>query len=127
LNHSLQLVAHFIADGLGVFYASGLTKSTVLKELVGKLIEQLAIDRRVLWDTWFLIASVVYLGCPWEGKISEVDDGASSIVVAQYGSSIIVVKWVDITSEHSVSGCFGIIVDEGQLCSGFGDVRDCAL
>ncbi|OCL14375.1 hypothetical protein AOQ84DRAFT_406241 [Glonium stellatum] len=110
------LLAHTIANGFGAPDASGVVDVDLLKSSVQHLLAELITKDTVLWDSWFAVAAIVYMGCPLDIPNLEIIEGATSIVAVQYGSLAVVGRWVDIAAELTVSGCFGFDIGEGRLC-----------
>ena len=117
----LALLAHTIADGFGASDVSGFVDSDNLKAGLEDLLRDLIWERTVIWDTWFIIASCTFLGCPWSLNMIPQDDGASSVVVAQYRSLVAASNWIDLSQELSISGCFGFSPAQGQIQGVVGD------
>ncbi|CZR59515.1 uncharacterized protein PAC_09407 [Phialocephala subalpina] len=117
----LTLLSHAITDGFGAVDVSGICQSKIeLPSLaMQKVLSELIFDKRVLWRTWFSIAALNVLGCSLgdslEAPDHEVEEGASEPVAVQYGSLVIVAKWVDLTVEQHFQGCFGFHCTEGSL------------
>ncbi|KAI0480976.1 hypothetical protein GGR56DRAFT_628392 [Xylariaceae sp. FL0804] len=123
LTGLFTLIGHVIAEGFGADDVSGLGRPTVLKWGVAKLLYQLTAAELILWDTWFAVASVVYLGCPWDelkfvrGKAAR-GSGASCISAVQYGSMVMVAGWTDMDIERLVPRCFGARFAPGYQLDG---------
>ena len=111
------LLAHTIADAFGAPDVSGLTEISALTKMVQSLLIELVHHKTILWDKWFAVATMVFLGCPpvLEGINAEHIEGASSIVAVQFGSLTTVSNWVDLTKELHVDGCYGFKFAEGNL------------
>lgn len=109
------LIGHVVADGFGIPDASGFGEPSSLMLVVAKLLQEVAIYEHILWDTWLAVALTVYLGCEWSKVNFGANEGASNIVVAQYGALVAAAKWLDITSDNPIRGCFGVECSDGQL------------
>ena len=124
LTALLTVIAHAIAEGFGVRSASGLTDERLIKWSMAKLLHELTFRQTVLWDTWFTLAAIVHLGCPWHEmnfNPPTADSGVSCISGVQYGSSVIVAHWTDLTSERTATGCFGADFADGYHIKGLSD------
>ena len=109
------LLAHTIAEGFGAPDASGLTDIHALSRLILNLLSDLVVRKTVLWETWFMVATAVHLGCPAHIEKVEETEGATALVATQFGSLTVVGNWVDLTKELRLPGCFGFETAEGQL------------
>ena len=113
----LSLLAHTVADGFGAPDASGLVNFEDRKAAFQRLFTDLIWGRIVDWDTWFAFAATTFLGHPLidDNIKKNADEGATLIVVLQYGSLVAAATWIDLSQEHSVSRCFGFYVAEGRV------------
>ena len=105
----LAVIAHTIVEGFGVRTASGFADQRLIKWSTAKLLHELAFRQIVVWDSWSSLAAIVHLGCPWhemEFNPPKPHTGVSCISGIQYGSSVMVAQWADITSERRSAGCF---------------------
>lgn len=111
------LLAHGLADGFGVSDASSVSDvSPIVKGMVVLLLELIQ-ERKVCWDTWFAVASCIYLGCPFEKPVPHTHPafGGTAFAAIQYGNLATQAPWLDLTEEHVVPGCFGLIRSRGRL------------
>jgi hypothetical protein len=122
----VTLLSHAITDGFGAVDVSGISQAKIEIQSLAmqKVLSELIFDKRVVWKTWFSVASFNVLGSLLGDSIETPDsrlvEGASEPVAAQYGSLVIVAKWVDLTVEQHLQGCFGFHCTEGSLV-GVGD------
>ena len=113
-----------MAEGFGVQNVSGLHDQRSLKWIMGKLLHELAFRRIIRWDTWFSVAAIVHLGCPWHEIRFEPPtplSGVSTVSAVQYGSCVIVAEWTDISSERKEVGCFAAKFEIGYHIQGISD------
>jgi hypothetical protein len=117
MEEALMLLAHGIADGFGVSDASSVSDVSPIVEGMAVLLLELVQERKVCWDTWFAVASCVYLGCPFEKPVSgeHLAFGGTAFAAIQYGNLATQAPWLDLTQEHTVRGCFGLIGSRGRL------------
>jgi hypothetical protein len=122
----LTLLSHAIADGFGAMDVSGICQSNpgVLWLAMQKVLCELIFDEVILWKTWFCVATFSVLGRSIDNSLEApdvgADEGASELVAAQYGSLVVVAKWVDLTAQQLFEGSFGFHYAEGRLV-GVGD------
>lgn len=111
------LLAHGIADGFGVNDSSSVSDFTPIVDGMTVLLLQLAQEQKVCWDTWFTVASCVYLGCPFERPVPHTHPafGGTAFAAIQYGNLATQAPWLDLTRELTVRGCFGLIGSRGRL------------
>jgi hypothetical protein len=111
------LLAHGLADGFGVSDASSVSDVSPIVEGMVVLLLELIRERKVCWDTWFAVASCIYLGCPFEKPVPHVHPafGGTAFAAIQYGNLATQAPWLDLTQEHTVRGCFGLIKSRGRL------------
>ena len=109
------LIAHSIADGFGARDVSGMSTSKDMASGVHRLLNELTQDGIVIWRTWFSVATSVALGCTWDDTKLESNEGASEVVAAQYGSLVAAARWIDLSTEQKITGCFGFVIAEGNL------------
>lgn len=122
LTMFLRLISHGIAEGFGAPDVSGICNSypEAAERAIRKLIAELIYEEIVLWNTWFSVAAFNFLGCSVEDSLLDgpgvsVEEGASEIVAAQYGSLVVVANWADLTVEQRLAGSFGFYCTEGVL------------
>jgi hypothetical protein len=113
----LLLLAHALADGFGVDDASSVSNSTPIVEGMAVLLLELIQEQQVCWDTWFTLASCVYLGCPFEKPVTHTHPafGGTAFAAIQYGNLATLAPWLDLNRELTVRGCFGLIGSRGRL------------
>jgi hypothetical protein len=111
------LLAHGIADGFGVNDVSSVSETGPIVEGMAVLLVELITEWKVSWDTWFTVASCVYLGCPFETPPPPSDhiDGATSFAAIQFGNLATSAPWLDLSREIAVRGCFGLVASKGRL------------
>jgi len=116
-EEALLLLAHGLADGFGVNDASSVSDVSPIVEGMAVLLLELTLERRVCWDTWFTVASCIYLGCPFEKPVPYTHPayGGTAFAAIQYGNLATQAPWLDLTQEHTVQGCFGLIGSRGRL------------
>jgi hypothetical protein len=116
LDEVLLLLAHGVADGFGVSNASSTSDTSHIVEGMALLLFELT-RGMVCWDTWFAVASCVYLGCPFVKPVSgeNVVFGGTAFAAIQYGNLAAQAPWLDLTQDHTVEGCFGLIGSRGRL------------
>ena len=117
VEEALLLLGHGVADGLGVEDASSVADVTPIVEGMTRLLSELVWERIVLWDTWFMVASCVCLGCPFVNPVLETHPayGGTSVAAIQYGNLASQAPWLDLTRELTVPGCFALITSRGRL------------
>jgi hypothetical protein len=111
----LLLVSHAIADGFGAPDASGNRDAEpVLKAIIGVFSEMLN-RQQIRWDTWFIAAASVYLGCPFKESVIDIKKGRSSFAAVQYGNMAVVAPWLDINMEQRIANSFRFNRAYGKL------------
>ncbi|KAI2463451.1 hypothetical protein F4781DRAFT_416626 [Annulohypoxylon bovei var. microspora] len=117
LEEVLLLIAHGVADGFGISDISSVFDATPIIQGMALLLIQLVSEQRVYWDTWFAVASCVYLGCPFQQPVLETHPsfGGTSFAAIQYGNLASIASWLDLTKENHIRGCFGLIESRGRL------------
>ncbi|KAI0834615.1 hypothetical protein F5Y06DRAFT_278479 [Hypoxylon sp. FL0890] len=117
LEEILLLLAHGVADGFGVRDASSISDVSPIVRGMATLLIQLIHEKRIYWDTWFMVASCVYLGCPFQQPVQDTHPafGGTSFAAIQYGNLATVAPWLDLTKEITIQGCFGLIGSRGRL------------
>jgi hypothetical protein len=111
LDEVCLLLAHSIADGFGVDTASSVLDPTPTIAGAAFILLRLT-EGMILWDEWFMLASCVYLGCPFQTL--EGADGTAFAAV-QYVNLAAQAPWLDISREISLQGSFGLIGSPGRL------------
>ncbi|KAF2684171.1 hypothetical protein K458DRAFT_487655 [Lentithecium fluviatile CBS 122367] len=123
----LKFVAHAIADGFGAGDASG-SEETSNQENdfdvynVERVLLDIAMYSRIVWQTWFEVASCVYLGRHYSNKgarrhangFLSADD--SMTIAIQHGDFAVVAPWIDLAKEVTHRGSFGFVTVPGRLC-----------
>jgi hypothetical protein len=66
LEEVLYLVAHGIADGFCVNDVSAVSDTTPIIAGMKVILLELCEERKIRWDSWFMLAASVYLGCPFK-------------------------------------------------------------
>ncbi len=121
VDEALLLLAHGIADGFGVNDVSSVFEIEPIVEGMVVLLLELMTEQKVSWDTWFMVSSCVYLGCPFEkpplGENPLLDnvEGATSFAAVQFGNLATSAPWLDLTQELAVQGCFGLVASKGRF------------
>lgn len=117
IEEAFLLLAHGLADGFGVSDASSVSDVSPIVEGMAVLLLDLVQERKVCWDTWFAVASCIYLGCPFEKPVPHTHPafGGTAFAAIQYGNLATQAPWLDLTQEHAVRGCFGLIGLRGRL------------
>jgi hypothetical protein len=117
MEEVLLLLAHGIADGFGVNDVSSVSETRPIVEGMAVLLVELITERKVSWDTWFTVASCVYLGCPFATPppLSDHIDGATSFAAIQFGNLATSAPWLDLSREIAVRGCFSLVASKGRL------------
>jgi hypothetical protein len=117
IEESFLLLAHGLADGFGVSDASSVSDVSSIIDGILTLLLELVKEQKVCWDTWFAVASCIYLGCPFEKPVSDEHPafGGTAFAAIQYGNLATQAPWLDLTREHTVQGCFGLIGSRGRL------------
>ncbi|KAK4108860.1 hypothetical protein N656DRAFT_801545 [Canariomyces notabilis] len=115
VEEALMLLAHGIADGFGVNDVSSVSETGPIVDAIAVLLVELVVERKVCWDTWFTVASCVYLGCPFEKLIEPSHLEGTSVAAIQFGNLATSAPWLDFTREIAVKGCFGLIGSKGRL------------
>jgi hypothetical protein len=116
MEEVLLLLAHGVADGFGVNDVSSISDISHIVEGMAVLLLELA-GGEICWDSWFTVASCVYLGCPFVKPVSgeHVAFGGTAFAAIQYGNLAAQAPWLDLTQDHTVQGCFGLIGSRGRL------------
>jgi hypothetical protein len=111
LDEVCLLLAHGIADGFGVDTASSVLDPTPLIGGAASILLRVT-EEMIFWDEWFMLASCVYLGCPFQ-----MLDGADGTAFAavQYGNLTTQAPWLDISQNISLQGSFGLVGSPGRL------------
>jgi hypothetical protein len=117
MEEAFLLLAHGLADGFGVSDASSVSDVSPIVEGMAVLLLELVQERKVCWDTWFAVASCIYLGCPFEKPVPHAHPafGGTAFAAIQYGNLATQAPWLDLTQDHAVRGCFGLIGSRGRL------------
>ncbi|KAG4269337.1 hypothetical protein FPRO04_12026 [Fusarium proliferatum] len=117
VEEALLLLAHGVADGFCVDTGSSVSDTTDIVEGMATLLLELIEDRKVMWNTWFTVASCVYLGCPFQKPVEPTHPafGGTAFAAIQYGDLAAQAPWLDLTRELSVHGCFRIVGSRGRL------------
>ncbi|KAK2470150.1 hypothetical protein H9L39_18298 [Fusarium oxysporum f. sp. albedinis] len=117
VEEALLLLAHGVADGFCVDTASSVCDTTQIVEGTATLLLELIEDGKVMWDTWFTVASCVYLGCPFQRPVEPTHPafGGTAFAAIQYGDLAAQAPWLDLTRELSARGCFRIVGSRGRL------------
>ncbi|EWG35852.1 hypothetical protein FVEG_00053 [Fusarium verticillioides 7600] len=117
VEEALLLIAHGVADGFCVDTASSVSDPTHIIKGMTTLLLELMEDRKVLWDTWFAVASCVYLGCPFQKPVEPTDPafGGTAFAAIQYGDLAAQAPWLDLTRKLSARGCFRLVGSNGRL------------
>lgn len=123
----LRLVAHSIADAFSAEDVSG-SDETSLKDInpdvhrVERVLLDIAQYSRIVWQTWFEVASSVYLGRFYSIKDSQSRANRppradnSMIIAIQNGDLAVVAPWIDLYKEVTHVHSFGFIPVQGMLC-----------
>ncbi|KLO93507.1 Uncharacterized protein LW93_13119 [Fusarium fujikuroi] len=117
VEEALLLIAHSVADGFCVDIASSVSDTTEIVNGTAILLLELIEYSKVLWDTWFTVASCVYLGCPFQRHVEQTHPafGGTAFAAIQYGDMAAQAPWLDLTRELSLHGCFRIVGSRGRL------------
>ncbi|KAI2621783.1 hypothetical protein GGR54DRAFT_79691 [Hypoxylon sp. NC1633] len=117
LEDVFLLLAHGVADGFGVSDVSSVSDITPIIRGTTKLLVELAHAKQVQWDTWFTVASCVYLGCQFQLPVREDHPafGGTSFAAIQFGNLATVAPWLDLTQKLDSRGCFGLTASRGRL------------
>ncbi|KAF5540178.1 hypothetical protein FPHYL_12121 [Fusarium phyllophilum] len=117
VEEALLLIAHGVADGFCVDTASSVSDTTHIVEGTATLLLELIEGKKVLWDTWFAVASCVYLGCPFQRPVEPTHPafGGTAFAAIQYGDLAAQAPWLDLTRELSAHGCFRLVGSRGRL------------
>ncbi|KAF5694910.1 hypothetical protein FDENT_805 [Fusarium denticulatum] len=117
VEEALLLIAHGVADGFCVDTASSVSDTTHIIDGMTTLLLELMKGRKVLWDTWFAIASCIYLGCPFQKPVEPTDPafGGTAFAAIQYGDLAAQAPWLDLTRKLSARGCFRLVGSKGRL------------
>jgi len=120
MQETFLLLAHGLADGFGVSDASSVSDVSPIVEGMAVLLLELVREREpeVRWDTWFAVASCIYLGCPFQKPVPHTHPsfGGTAFAAIQYGNLATQAPWLDLTQENAVRGCFGLIGSKGYIC-----------
>ncbi|KAK3295777.1 uncharacterized protein B0H64DRAFT_396296 [Chaetomium fimeti] len=90
VEEALLLLAHGIADGFGVNDVSSVSETRPVVEGMAVLLVELITEQKVVWDTWFTVASC-------------------------FGNLATSAPWLDLSREIVVRGCFGLVASKGRL------------
>lgn len=117
MEEAFLLLAHGLADGFGVSDASSISDISPIFEGILTLLLELVQEKQVCWDTWFAVASCVYLGCPFVKPVPPQHPafGGTAFAAIQYGNLASQAPWLDLTQEHTARGCFSLIGSIGRL------------
>lgn len=123
----LSLLAHSIADAFGADNASGSVETSLQADnsdvhSVERILLDVAKNSRVVWQTWFEVASCVYLGRRYSNaEARRYENGLlpadnSMTIAIQYGGLAVVAPWIDLSMEVKHLGSFGFVTVQGRLC-----------
>ena len=117
LEEVLLLLAHGIADGFGVNDTSSVSEVTSTAEGMLVILLEMVQERKVCWDTWFSVASCVFMGCPFVEPVppNHPAFGGTAFAAIQYGNLATQAPWLDLNQELVVRGCFGLLGSKGRL------------
>jgi hypothetical protein len=111
----LLSISHALAEGFGATDVSGSgDPESILKGMV-TVFSELLQRKQVRWDSWFNLASCVYLGCPFKEYVMDIELGGTAYVAIQYGNLAVLAPWLDLTSELNVKHCFRFNRAEGKI------------
>ncbi|RYP00557.1 hypothetical protein DL763_000754 [Monosporascus cannonballus] len=117
VEEAFLLLAHGVADGFGASDTPSVSDVTPIVEGMAAPFLELAQERKVCWDTWFAVASCVYLDCPFEKPARDAHPTFSGTAFAaiQYGNLAAQTPWLDLIQDLAVRGCFGLVGSKGRL------------
>jgi hypothetical protein len=117
MEEVMILLAHAIADGFGVDTASALIDPSNIVSGTAVVMLELCKEKKIVWDSWYNLASCVYLGCPFTESVSEEHPafGGMAFAAIQYGKMATQATWLDLTSRVEVRGCFGLLGNSGRI------------
>lgn len=81
------------------------------------ILAELSKKKVVHWDSWFKVAAMVYLGCPYSESPGPEHPafGGSAVAAMQYGNLAVQAPWLDLSNELKVKGCFEMFGLRGRL------------
>ena len=109
------LLAHTIAEGFGAPDVSGLVDNQEVRHDVQRLLRGVVKDAIVSWNTWFALATSVFLGCSSPNRYMDASEGAGELLAVQYGSKVVAANWADISARLRLDGIFGFDVAAGHM------------
>jgi hypothetical protein len=109
------LIAHAVADGFGAPDVSGSRNPDYVLKALYKIFGDLIEEKRVRWDSWFGLASCVYLGCPLDPITIKNGDGGSAYAAMQYGNLALIAPWVDFFTKHALRHSFRMKYVVGRI------------
>lgn len=121
LDELLLLIAHAIADGFGANDVSGMIDFRFQKLAVCELFSDFINDGVLLWDTWFGLAALTYLGGNWSSATFTRSEGSTAIACIQNGSLVVIASWLDLNLELVGQEFFSAVFVQGQLSGVCGD------
>lgn len=112
-----MLIGDGIADGFGVQDASGVFDLDGYVHVVRNLITEMAVEGFVSWDHCFNVAASTALGYFPRGILgtNSLDGGTGCLLAIQYGATVAVAKWLDITASITAPKCFALEIAEGVI------------
>jgi hypothetical protein len=124
LSHLFMLIGNGSADRFGVQEASGLTNLDGYVHVVRQLVTEMAIDGFVWWDHCFNVAASTALGYFPKGILgtNSLDGGTGCLLSIQYGATVAVAKWLDLTTSITAHKCFALEMAEGSIPGVQGDL-----
>ncbi|KAF2268572.1 hypothetical protein CC78DRAFT_565446 [Lojkania enalia] len=121
LDELLLLLSHGIVDSFGLDDTSGLADIESEREALRIIFAELVFQGVVLWNTWFALAALAFLGGKWSTLHSQIGEGWTIFAAIQYGSLVIAAPWLDLTNPINERIFFGASISQGQLCGTSGE------
>jgi len=121
LDELLLLLAHAVADGFGADDVSGMVDFRIQKFAVCELFSDFINEGVLLWDTWFGLAALTYLGGNWSPATFTRSEGSTAIACIQNGSLVATASWLNLNLELTRQEFFGAVFTQGQLSGVCGD------
>jgi hypothetical protein len=108
----MLLLAHSVADSLGVDDASSHKHRNSLVSPMIAVLSNLVREMNMIWSNWFCLSSSVLLGFPFDGD--ERADGGT-VCAIQHGNLTTIAGWLGLNQKLKVEGSFSLRSGEGKL------------
>lgn len=121
LDKFLLLVSHAIADSFGAPDSSGMWHQESIRDALCKILTDIIDEGVLLWDDWFRLVGLVYLGGVLTQDGGPRTEGSTALAAIQRGSLVIAASWLDLNSDIALNSFFKAEIRQGQLHGVCGD------